>query len=553
MTEGASYRLQRRAEKLSKFWFGLFKNEKVFERGSDVFRDGALTGGGLFKVGTLAPGRICIDRVFLDSVWWDDADAVNGNPRSLYQTIPMAREEVLARWPKAAQWIQQAPQAKSPEGDSGFESQADVITVVEAWHLPSSPDSKDGVHAIVLENHVLEVEAYTFPGFPFAWFIYGTAPPKGILPIGLAERLAGIQVSINQHLDTIESSLRLMAVPRVYIDSMSGVSVDQINNAIGAIIHYEHGSNPPLIDKSSPIAQEVFQHLYWLIDAGFEIGGVSRLSATATKPEGLNSGAALREYKDIEAVSFSTVQRNYEDTFLQLATVCTWFAKSLYSAGTDISVKVPGHRFLSCIKWSDVDMEDDLYSMQVFPTSMLPNQPAARYAQIDEWVQRGWVPKEEAMMLMDMPDLDRANSLYTAAVEDIEITIENLLTGEASPAEEAEWAGRSTEDRRVLAAQAVYRQNQPDPLQNLALGIRKVRAQWLLSRHQSDVDENRLQLLLDWIRQAEELLQVEEAAAGAAAAAGGQAQIAGPSSGSMMGAGVPPTGAMMGGVAPPSL
>lgn len=518
VTDGGSYRLQRKAKLLSKFFYGLFTANGVYDNATSVFRDGALTGGGCYKVAREGQ-QIKIERVFLDELLWDDADAVKGCPRSLYHRVWMSREKAKENWPSAAKKIDDAPVASPPGGGAEHGMQADIIELIEAWHLKSSAEANDGVHALVVDGHTILKEAYDYPDFPFAWFHYGAKPPKGYIPQGLAERLVGIQIAINQHLDTIESSLRMLGVPRVYVSATSDVSVNQFNNAIGAIVKYD-GEEKPFIDNSSPIAQDLIQHLMWTIQSGYEIAGVTRLSATGEKPEGLNSGAALREYKDIESVTFSTIQRSYEQMFVKLAHICTWFARDLYEDGVDLKADSAGQRFLESIPWSEVDLEDNPYTLQVFPTSMLPKEPAARFAQIDEWVQRGWVPKEEAMLLMDMPDLDRANALMSAAVEDIEATIDDILHGEPTSVEKRALEGLTGDEYEEQASQLIYQRNQPDPMQNLTLALQKVRAQWLLTRHQSDVSDSRKQRLVDFIKQAEYLLSQQEMEAGAAAAQG---------------------------------
>lgn len=520
MTEGASFRLQKQAKLLSKFWYGLFDQEGVYEDAPAVFRDGALTGAGAVKV-SKEQKRLRIHRVFMDELLWDDADAVTGNPRCLYHRVPIARERALELWPEHAVDIKRVEVAKAPYGEANHDAVADLIWLVQAWHLPSCDGAEDGWDVLAIENVTLHRAPYKHSMFPVVFCPYGAKPPKGLIPEGLARKLTGIQISINRHLDTIEAALRLLGVPRIFVDDLSDISVSQINNLVGAIVKYAHGAEKPFVDNSNVIPPDLWQQVQFLIQSGFEIASISRLSASGVKPEGLNSGKALREYTDIESVSFSTIQRAFEQFFVNLAKVCTRFAKDLYSDGVDLEVKVPGRKFLKKIKFSDVDLDENVYSMQVFPTSMLPKTPAARYAQIDEWVQKGWVSKADAMQLMDMPDLEKANAVFSAQTYDIEETIEQLLVGKLKGSDREVLDGLKGEDRERVEAQAILARNQPDPVQNLVLGIEKVRAQYLIVRHQEDVPEPRRQNLLDWLGMAEGLVREEQQVNGAAAAMGG--------------------------------
>ena len=47
--------------------------------------------------------------------------------------------------------------------------------------------------------------------------------------------------------------------------------------------------------------------------------GVSAMQATSQKPEGLNSGAAIRSYDDISTDRFAELSKKYDSVFVDLA------------------------------------------------------------------------------------------------------------------------------------------------------------------------------------------------------------------------------------------
>jgi hypothetical protein len=56
----------------------------------------------------------------------------------------------------------EAPAAKA-DLTGTYQNVSDQVTVAEAWHLPSGPGAKDGLHLIVLENVELTSDKWTRP------------------------------------------------------------------------------------------------------------------------------------------------------------------------------------------------------------------------------------------------------------------------------------------------------------------------------------------------------------------------------------------------------
>jgi hypothetical protein len=283
------------------------------------------------------------------------------------------------------------------------------------------------------------------------------------------------------------------------------VSTSHIDDRIGAIIKYAAGSQPPVFATPTIIPPDWMNHLQFLIESGFRLAGISQLSAGSEKPAGLNSGKALREFTDIESVRFAQTQKAWERMFLDLARLVVKRAER-YWADSDKTVNVRSRKFIEKIKFKEIKLEDHQYDLSMFPTSMLPLSPAARYAQIDDWVAGGYVGKDEAMQLMQFPDLDRFASLSNAAMNDIDATIDDMLYFEPSQAdiEDIDGYGSMDEAERELAvAELAYRP--PEPAQNLALGVKRMTATYLDGRH-NGIPQARLELLMRWIQDAQELM-----------------------------------------------
>jgi hypothetical protein len=75
--------------------------------------------------------------------------------------------------------------------------------------------------------------------------------------------------------------------------------------------------------------QEVYQQLERLVNFAYQQAGISQLAAGSKKPEGLNSGVALREFDDNQTDRFASLSRAYDTFFVDLAYQVTDKAKEI--------------------------------------------------------------------------------------------------------------------------------------------------------------------------------------------------------------------------------
>jgi hypothetical protein len=483
LTSGGDWTQQQRAQDLTKYIEGVFDAADVYKKGPLCFTDAGIMGTGVAKIyADKEKGMICVDRVLTDEIIVDDADGMYGEPRSIYQRKYIDRDVLCEMFPKFEKEIRSA--TVGVKGDSQSSTAANLIKVIEGWHLKSGESATDGVHAITIENATLFQEEWKKDYFPFAFYRWS---PKvvGFWGGGLAEELVGIQLEINKTLRTIQKSIDIACVPRVWVENSSQVNTAQITNEIGAIGKYT--GTPPSFNTSQALSPEVYQHLQNLYNKAFEITGVSQMSATSQKPKGLDSAVALREFNDIETERFVLAGQRYEEFFMDIAKIAIDLSRDLYenmkADGKELKVKVKGSKFIKTIKWKDVDMDEDKFIMRVYPTSLLPNSPQGRLQRVQELMQAGFIDKEVGMSLLDFPDVEAYMSLHTASIDDIKMLLENMIE------------------------RGVYQS--PEPQQNLQLAIKMVQSAYLRSKVDG-VPEARLELLRRFIDDCNELLNMAQ-------------------------------------------
>lgn len=441
LTSGGDYKIQRKAKKLDKFMDGVFYENKVYDLGPTIFRDGCVFGDGIVHV-YAKDGRIRYERVIPSELYIDWVDGFYGSPRQIHRVKNVDRLVLLDQFPNKAELIRNANSA-SADLTGVARNIADQVTVVESWHLPSGMDAKDGIHLISLPEGELFSEVYTKQYFPFARFtwsdrIYG---PWGQ---GLIEQVQNIQLEINKILWVIQRSFHLAGSFKVLLENGSKIVTEKINNDIGAIVSYS--GTPPQYIVPQIVASEMYVHLQTLKNSAYEQAGISQLSAAALKPQGIDSGKALRTLGDIESDRFTRVGQAYENFFLELTKLSVDCAKDIFEHDKKLEIKVPGAKFIQTIDWKDVNLEDDEYVLKMYPVSSLPQDPAARFQEVQERVQAGWYSMRVAKKLMDFPDLEAVDDLSNASEDYLTQILDKMVDeGEFTPPEPYDDLGAARE------------------------------------------------------------------------------------------------------------
>lgn len=422
LTSGGDSKLQRKAKKLDQFVDGIFYENDAYHLGPVALRDGCVFGDGFVHVYDYH-GRVKFERVIPSELYVDWVESFYGEPRQIHRVKNIDRHVLIDMFPSKRKEILMANSA-SADLTGQYQNVADQITVVESWHLPSGPDATDGRHSIIIPESTLFDEKYDKPFFPFAQFSW-CPRMYGFWGQGLAEQIQNIQLEINKILWVIQRSFHLAGSFKVFLENGSKIVKEHISNDIGGIVNYT--GTPPIYMTPQIVAAEMYQHLATLKSAAFEQAGVSQLSASSLKPQGLNSGKALREYNDIESDRFMTIGQAYERFFLQLSKIAIDVAKDIYSEDKKYPVKVPGKRFIDTIDWKDIDLEDDEYIMKAFPVSSLPNEPAGRLETITEYIQAGFINPRTGRRLLDFPDLEQVEGLANAKEDYINQILDKIV------------------------------------------------------------------------------------------------------------------------------
>ena len=411
LTEDGDWNAQRKAKKLTSYLDGWADASKLYQITPRSFIDGCAFGTGPVKL-YRENDEVKAERVIVSELVVDEAEGMYGTPRQMHQRKAVFREVLAAAFPEHKDKIYSATSSLRTDYQNDFF--ADLVYVVESWHLPSSEDSSDGMRTICIDNCTLLEEPYEKDYFPFSFYRW-TKPLLGFYGMGLAEELCGIQLEINKILRNIQLAQHLMAVPQVWLERSSQVIPAHINNEYGGIKWYQ--GQPPIFLTPQAMSPEIYQHLESLYRKAYQITGISEMSAQSKKPSGVTASVALQTLSDMESERFMTTATDYEDFHIDIFKKVIDMTRDIYVDTGRVKIKAAGQEFMETINWKDVDLKEDQYVMRCYPTNLLPTQPASRLDRIQGMMQAGFFDREEAMSLLDYPDIKSATARITAPKE----------------------------------------------------------------------------------------------------------------------------------------
>lgn len=475
LTQAGDSKVQRRAKKLDAFCYGLFYENGVYKMSPNAFRDAAVFGEGIVHAYT-ENGQVKYERVLPYEILVDYLESHYGpeSTKSLFRIKNIDRTELAEAFPEKASDIARMSNT-SVFISANNRSVADTVTVVEAWRLPVG--SKPGRHVIVTENSILSQEDYDEDFFPFAIMRYN---PRlyGFYSQGMAEQLVPAQVEINRTLISIQRSLYLGGTHKIFVKNGSKVIKSHFDNMIGTILEYS-GDTAPQYVTPQLVQAEIYQHLDSMINKAYQLTGVSQMSAANVKQPGVDSGRAMRTMDNIENQRFSTVSQSYEQFFVDLAKITISVARKAYEEAGELSVKIPGKRFIETIDWKEVSLEDDEFTLQIYPVSKLPNDPEGRLSTIQEMMAGGLLAPDVGRRLLDFPDLDAEENLANASIDYLHKILDDMV-----------------EDGKFTA---------PEPFDNLQKA-RQLALEEYAKGKLNNLKEDRLELLRKFLKQIDILL-----------------------------------------------
>lgn len=428
MTDDASWSEQRRARLLELYIEGV---AKLYERPAKCrlsFKGAAKKGTGLVKVYEDGFEQLRVEHVIVDDIVIDLRH--RSRPREMHQRQFLDRDELIAEFPKYERQISDAHGGSSGGLWAGYRpfGESEVV-MLESWYLPFGTEGhrnyRPGRHTKTIENCDLLDEKWDKPRFPFAknpW----TERDDAWHGIGGVERIAGTQRALNRRNLQIERGNDQGAFPTTYVRQADAGLMIKATNRIGNIVPYK--SDPPVTVIAPAVSGETYKSREDLRESMNNEFGHSSMATHGMTPAGLETGAAVREWRDVTTQRFATQEKYFEESNLDVDWLILDVCKSLGARGKAPEIARTTRWGTNRITWSKVDMGE--LRVQIAAASTLPRTPAGRRQLALEWAQAGIISQDVAKRLIGHHDVEKEWSLFSAAIEAIEEQLEAIADGE---------------------------------------------------------------------------------------------------------------------------
>jgi hypothetical protein len=435
-----------RAKKLSRWLEGVFDESRVY---IDVFPKAGIHkfiyGTGVIRVGweevDSKTARIFSWAVNPKYCYVDRFAAKHGKPREFFFKDHIDRFKLFDTYGVKNKGFYGTPKDRmdgiddctdTNDIDSGATNftKTDIVTVREAYRLPSSPKAKDGRHVIWIKGCTLVDEPFTWDRFPFVVMRFGR-PVEGFYGESAVKRLAPTQRYMDELNKKIQESQRVMGVPRIIVGNDITLSKQHIDDEIGSIIKADGNVQNSIKEWNAQCATpELYADRDSMPGKMRSLLGVSEFETQQQIPQGMRdvSGAFLERWVEQGQARHAIEHNEYEHAVPDLAILYLYQAEECQGKGYDVVVKAPAdsHNKSSIEELSFRDCKVDLkrLKLKVQPMSQLPQTFSGKVDAFQKLKDAGYpIDQKTVLRLMEVPDLQGETDLL---VSDEEIIMKNL-------------------------------------------------------------------------------------------------------------------------------
>lgn len=254
--------------------------------------------------------------------------------------------------------------------------------------------------------------------------IHYSNPIKGNTSQSVVDQLYGIQMQIDELLAVMKDSIAMNPGMTLLVPRSSNIKTNMLSNRTGQIIQYDpipgQTTSPVTYATNDIISAQFVLLLDKLKNDAYEIVGISQLSATSQKPEGLNSGIALSTMEDIESDRFETQLNNVIRLYVDIAKACL----DIFPPDEDI---LPNDIVRANIKWADIVEARNNMKIQFSAAQSLSKDPSEKLKQLTALASSGVIPQSHIATLMELPDLNAGYSIANNAFNAVYTFIDEVI------------------------------------------------------------------------------------------------------------------------------
>lgn len=415
-------------------------------------RDAIVTGTGLaYAYVDPVKADLCVERVIPLECVVEESDARYGKPMVMIRQRPIDRHQLAAAFPDYAEQIKDPKVVRqfAPSGDDEWilrdATMGDLVLIVQAWRLPTSKDAGDGKYVVCLDGLDIHESEYKHDRHQLLPLVFKRAD-TGFWGRSLAEDLYPDQIELNRTLMAIQDAFKA-AAPMMLVPREGKIKLRHLTDIPGAVVEYSSGMKPEYYAPTT-INGEMYAHADRIITRALNRVGINEMATAGSKPAGLDSGEAIRSYRDQFSMRQNPLAKQYEGFTVEMAKLFDMLNRDLYAllcgeddGEGDAKSKMPAYpvefsrgrrKILKKMRWDEVDKPENEFVIQAFSVNGLTSDPSGLQALISEMLAAGELTPDQAKRLMREPsglddeirldeaDFDFAMFAYSTMVEDNE-------------------------------------------------------------------------------------------------------------------------------------
>lgn len=250
--------------------------------------------------------------------------------------------------------------------------------------------------------------------------IYYTKPVNGYFSTSLVDDLFSIQKQVDEMVKRIDAATRNGLNQLILVPRGSGLKASTLQNGVVA---YDWQPGPeggqPVIMTPNAISDQYLQVLNETINRGYELAGISQLSAQSQKPPDLESGKALETMENIESDRFNVQLQQFTHFLVDVMRVTIdCFSGNVLPSKSD------------SITWEEIRKQRNMFNIDFSAASALSKDPSAKIAEIKELMSLNFLDPQIGSQMLDLPDLRGADSIASSSIDYVNKVIDDAIENE---------------------------------------------------------------------------------------------------------------------------
>lgn len=387
------------------------------DEASLMFRDLTIGDGGVLKLGIdgEGPGRtVDLSRYPAWEFLFDEVESIYRRPECGYHVTYLPIEQTATKYGIEASQLSSAI-VSAPQGIR-YSNDRSLIRIAECWRNGPS----DGRRVVVVGSNIIADDEWKYDAPPLVIRSFD----EGIIGrwgTGAIEAIRDIQLELNECHRRIKSGHALSSTQRIAVQD-SEAAPTKITDAEVAIDRYTNAA--PTYSTIPPMDEGWFTYAEYLKKLGYETLGISPFIAAGVKQPGLVAARAIQESTELQQDRLALLSQTWEGMVVETAEWWDRFSAQLQAEGISQSYRSVQRGAFKELHFPGGDLRREV---RVYPSSIFGSTIAGRLERANYLIDKGWLSKEEAMKVSDVPDLSPVVDLQLAESYAMEKVCDDVL------------------------------------------------------------------------------------------------------------------------------